>query len=62
MPTSSRLRNELVGTTRKGNDKRTKQMWYGLIDVAGARWIFGSLEKSQEYFDTKVFRYARVFE
>jgi hypothetical protein len=37
-------------------------MWYGLIDVAGARWIFGSLEKSQEYVDTKVFRYARVFE
>jgi hypothetical protein len=61
-PTSSRLRDDLVGTTRKGKDKRTPHMWYGLIDVAGARWVFDSLEKSQEYVDTKVFRYARVFE
>jgi hypothetical protein len=60
MPTSSQLCNELVGRTRKGVE--TKQMWYGVINVAGACWIFGSLEKSQEYVDTKVFRYARVFE
>jgi hypothetical protein len=62
MPTSSWLRDELVGTTRKGKDKGTPHTWYGLINVTGARWIFSSLEKSQEYVDTKVFQYARVFE
>jgi hypothetical protein len=57
-PTSSQLCDELVGTARKGNEKCTKQIWYGLIDVVGARWIFVSLEKSQEHVNTKVFHYA----
>jgi hypothetical protein len=62
-PTTTRIRDELVVTTRPGHDKRTKPLlWYGLIDIAGARWIFDSLEKAQEYVDTKVFRFARVFE
>jgi hypothetical protein len=62
-PTTTQLRDELVGSTRTGQDKRTKQLlWYGLVDVAGARWIFDNIEKAQEYVDTKVFRFARVFE
>ena len=62
-PTTTRIRDELVVTTRPGFDKQTKPLlWYGLIDVAGARWLFDSLEKAQEYVDTKVFRFARVFE
>jgi hypothetical protein len=60
---SNQLRDELVETTR-ADKKKTEDppLWYGLVDVAGARWIFQNLEKMQEYGDTKVFRYTHIFE
>jgi hypothetical protein len=62
-PMSNQLRDELVETTR-ADKKKTEDppLWYGLVDVAGARWIFQNLEKMQEYGDTKVFRYTHIFE
>jgi hypothetical protein len=62
--TATQLRDELVETTRADNKKKTEDppFWYRLVDVAAARWIFQNLEKAQEYVDTKVFCFARIFE
>jgi hypothetical protein len=62
-PTTNQLRDELVETTHT-DKKKTEDppLWYGLVDVAGARWVFQNLKKAQEYVDTKVFRFARIFE
>jgi hypothetical protein len=62
-PTANQLRDELVETTR-ADKKKTEDppLWYGLVDVAGARCVFQNLKKAQEYVDTKVFRFARIFE
>jgi hypothetical protein len=63
-PNAERLREDLSGLTRQGStmQRPTPTLWYGLIDVSGARWIFQDLKKAQEYVDMKVFRFARVFE
>jgi hypothetical protein len=63
-PRAERIREDLSGLTRQGSlpQRPNRSLWYGLIDVAGARWIFNDLPKAQEYVDLKVFRFARVFE
>jgi hypothetical protein len=63
-PIAARLREDLSGLTRQGlaTQRPSPTLWYGLIDVSGAKWIFQDLPKAQEYVDMKVFRFARVFE
>jgi hypothetical protein len=49
-PMATQLRDELVETTHLDKKKTEKQsLWYGLINVVGARWIFQTLRKVQEY-------------
>jgi hypothetical protein len=62
-PSSTQLRDDLLSTTRPiAKPIRDPSLWYGLVDVAGARWVFNDLKKAQAYVDTKTFRFARVFE
>jgi hypothetical protein len=61
--TATQLRDKLVKSTCTDNKKKTMNppIWYRLVDVRGARWIFQNLEKVREYV-TKDFYFAHIFE
>jgi hypothetical protein len=62
--TPDRLQEHLSGFTHQGSTPElpSPSLWYGLIDVSDGRWVFQDLQKAQQYFDLKVFCFARVFE
>jgi hypothetical protein len=65
-PPAERLRATLSDLTRQGQAETKRpnpNLWYGLLDVSGARWLFQDLPKAQAYVDMgKIFRFSRVFE
>jgi hypothetical protein len=62
--TTTRDSKKTPTANTRADKKKTEDppLWYGLVDVAGARCVFQNLKKAQEYVDTKVFRFARIFE
>jgi len=69
-PPAEELRTSLSGLTRQGrtapplpSPSPSPTLWYGLLDISGARWLFQDLPKAQAYVDMgKIFRFSRVFE
>jgi hypothetical protein len=64
-PPAERLRATLSDLTCQGQAEANRpnpNLWYGLLDVSGACWLFQGLPKAQAYVGMgNIFRFSRVF-